>query len=102
MKEKDIITKILGDFTNELISYLEKNKVIKNNGGKNNIERWAEFVKNDTRWKRYHTKFLNEKYSKAYKFIKELSKTKEGQQKIVEMYNIKNIKGYPKLLNKLQ
>jgi len=66
------------------------------------VERWAEFVKNDSNWKSYHTKFINAQYEKFFKFINKLSKTKEGQEKIVELYNIKNIKGYPKLLNKLK
>lgn len=36
------------------------------------------------------------------RIINELSKIKEGQQKIVELYDIKNIKGFHKLLDKLQ
>lgn len=66
------------------------------------IERWAEFVKNNSDWKRHQTEFINAQYDKYLRFIKDLSKTKEGQEKIVELYNIKNLKGYPKLLNKLQ
>jgi len=65
------------------------------------IERWADFVKTNPEWKKYQTSFINAQYSKVYKFINELSKTKEGQEKIVELYGIKNIKGYPKLLDKL-
>ncbi len=103
MKERNILDKILGDFTNELVSYLEKNKIIKKSNKKDSsMERWANFVKNNERWKFYHTEFLNARYSKAQKFINELSRTKEGQEKIVELYNIKNLKGYPQLLNKLQ
>ena len=66
------------------------------------IDRWAEFVKKDSSWKRHQTAFINAQYDKFFRFINELAKTKEGQEKIVELYNIKNIKGYPDLLNKLQ
>ena len=66
------------------------------------IERWSDFVKTNPEWKKHHTDFINAQYDKFITFINELSKTKEGQEKILELYNIKNIKGYPKLLNKLQ
>ena len=102
MEERGIINKILGDFTNELLSYLERKKIIKKDNRKDNIERWAEFVIKNPKWKKYHTKFLNVRYYKVYKFIKELAKTKAGQKKIVEIYGIKNLRGYPKLLNRLQ
>ena len=67
------------------------------------IERWAKFIKDNPKsWKTIHTKFINAQFEKAHRFINELSKTKEGQKKIVEIYNIKNIKGYPDLLKDLQ
>ncbi len=66
------------------------------------IERWAEFVKSNPEWKKHQNEFINAQYDKFLRFINELSKTEEGQRKIVEIYNIKNIKGYPDLLNKLQ
>jgi len=68
----------------------------------NQIERWTEFIKNNPDWKVIHTEFINAQFEKAYKFINELAKTKEGQLKIVKIYNIKNIKGYPELLKDLQ
>lgn len=66
------------------------------------IDRWIEYVKNNANWADVHDSFINAQFENAYDIIKNLSKTKEGQQKIVELYNIKNIKGYPKLLDKLQ
>jgi len=65
------------------------------------IERWAEFVKNNPKWKEHQTNFINSQYDKLYRFLKELSKTKEGQKKIAEIYGIKNVKGYSKLLKDL-
>ena len=67
------------------------------------IERWAEFVKtHPDSWKAIHTKFINAQFDKFNRFIKELAKTKDGQKKIVKIYNIKNVKGYPDLLKDLQ
>ncbi|MBS3168015.1 hypothetical protein J4216_02745 [Candidatus Woesearchaeota archaeon] len=65
------------------------------------IERWAEYVKNNPDWKKHQTDFINAQYEKFEIFIKNLAKTKEGQEKIVQLYKIKNIKGYKKLLDKL-
>ncbi len=65
------------------------------------IERWAEIIKTNPEWKKHQTDFINAQYDKFLRFIQELSKTKEGQEKIIEIYDIKNIKGYSNLLNKL-
>ena len=46
--------------------------------------------------------FINAQFDKAYRVIRRLAKTKEGQRKIVGVYGIKNVKGYPKLLKDLQ
>lgn len=65
--------------------------------------RWVRYIKaNPGTWKKHHTAFINAQYDKAYQFLERLAQTREGQQKIVEMYGIKNVKGYPKLLDKLQ
>ncbi len=66
------------------------------------IERWAELVKTNPEWKKHQTEFINAQYEKFYNFIQELSKTKEGQKKLIELYNITNKKAHPELLNKLQ
>ncbi len=98
------INKILGDFSYELVDYLTKHKIIKIDKGKrmDSKDIWIEFIKKDKRWKKYHTMFINAKYNEANRFIKKVAKTEEGQRIIVKIYNIKNIKGYPDLLNKLQ
>ncbi len=99
----ELRNKILGDFSDELVSYLIKNKIIKIDKEKitDSKDIWKEFIKKDQRWKKYHTMFINAKYNKANRFIKNVAKTEKGQKKLVEIYNIKNIKGYPKLLNRL-
>ena len=53
-------------------------------------------------WKEEHTEFINSQFEKAEEVITRLSETKKGCEKIVKLYNIKNIKGYPKLLKKLK
>ena len=66
------------------------------------IDRWIKYTKENPNWMDIHDSFINSQFENAYEIIKDLSKPKEGQLKIVEIYNIKNLKGYPKLLGKLQ
>ena len=42
---------------------------------------------------------IDAQFEKANRVIKELSKTKEGREKIIKIYNIKNIDGYKNLLS---
>ena len=64
------------------------------------IERWAKFMKeNPDKWKKIHTEFIDAQFEKANNVIKELSKTKQGREKIIKVYNIKNINGYKDLLS---
>ena len=64
------------------------------------IDRWAKFMKeNPDKWKEIHTEFIDAQFEKANHVIKELSKTKQGKEKIIKIYNIKNKKGYQKLLS---
>ena len=65
------------------------------------VERWAKRVK-EGNWKEEHTEFINSQFKKAEEVIKKLSETREGCEKIIKLYNIKNIKGYPKLLRKFK
>lgn len=65
------------------------------------MERWARKVK-EGNWKEIHTEFINSQFEKSERFINKLSQTKNGCEKIIKLYNIKNIKGYPKLLKKLK
>lgn len=62
------------------------------------IERWADFVRNNpNKWKAAHTEFINSQFEKSERFFKELIKTKDGKKKIIELFNIKNLNGYPSL-----
>ncbi len=75
-------------------------KIVKGKKRMGNAE-WARYVRDNPDWRGIHTKFINAQYKMAQDFIKRLAKTKKGQEKIVKLYKIKNIKGYSKLLNKL-
>lgn len=61
------------------------------------VDNWAKKVK-EGNWKKIHTEFVNSQFEKAEAFMKRLSKEKNGSEKIVRIYNIKNRKGYSKLL----
>ncbi len=62
------------------------------------IERWAHFVRDHpTEWKKIHTEFINAIFQKHDEFIERLLKQPNGKQKIIELYNIKNLEGYPSL-----
>lgn len=64
------------------------------------VERWARFVKeNPMKWKEQHTQLINAIYEKASAAIEKIAKEKNGREKIMQLYGIKNKKGYPKLLN---
>lgn len=59
------------------------------------VERWANYVKQSKgKWKKIHTKFINAQYEKQREFIKKIPR-----EKIIKLYRLKNLKGYPKLLN---
>ncbi len=62
------------------------------------IERWAEFVRNNPdKWRKIHTQFINSLFQNHQRVYKELSKTKEGRKKLIEIYDIKNLEGFPSL-----
>ena len=62
------------------------------------IERWANFVRDHpTEWKKIHTEFINAIFQKHDEFIERLLKEPNGKQKIIELYGIKNLDGYPSL-----
>ncbi len=64
------------------------------------IERWVKFMKeNPVRWRRIHAQFINAQFDNAHKFWERLLKTKNGKEKLIKIYNIKNLKGYEGLLN---
>jgi len=62
------------------------------------ITRWALFVKNNPhKWKKIHTEFIDAQFEKSERFYKAFSKTKKGKEKIINLFNIKNLKAYPSL-----
>ena len=64
------------------------------------VERWAHFVKNHpSEWKSMHTEFINSQFKKSEDFIERLLKQKGGTEKVIRLYEIKNTKGYSRLLN---
>ena len=65
------------------------------------IDRWIKYMKeHPNEWKKIHTKFINAQFSKADAFIRRLLKEPNGRKKIIEAYDIKNLKGYKILLGK--
>lgn len=63
------------------------------------VQRWAKFMKdNPDTWKKVHTEFINAQFDKAERFWKELLKQPNGRQKLIDIYGIKNVKGYEGLL----
>ena len=71
---------------------------MKDNTHQDQIIRWALFVKNNPdKWKSIHTEFINAQFEKSEKFYKSLSKTEKGKKKIIEIFNIKNIKDCPSI-----
>jgi hypothetical protein len=62
------------------------------------VERWANFVKNNPdKWKKIHSQFIDAQFIMAERFYKNLAKTKDGKKKIIEVFGIRNIEGYPRL-----
>ncbi|MDP1694973.1 MAG: hypothetical protein Q8L34_05535 [Candidatus Woesearchaeota archaeon] len=63
------------------------------------VERLAHNVRQSNgKWKKVHTEFINAQFEKAYQAINKLVKEKNGKKKIMQIYRIKNEKGYPELL----
>ncbi len=61
------------------------------------ITRWADFMKqHPTKWKKIHTEFINSQFSSHESFLKRLLEQQNGKEKIRKLYDIKNLKGYPK------
>lgn len=66
---------------------------------KDQIERWALFVRDNPReWKKIHTEFINAQFDKHRQFIERLLEKPDGFEKIVKLYNIRNVDAYRKLL----
>ncbi|MDP3734706.1 MAG: hypothetical protein Q8R37_05750 [Nanoarchaeota archaeon] len=59
------------------------------------VERWARFVKdNPQQWQEIHTQFINALFDNHDQFLKKMLKTKDGKEKLIKLYNIKNKEGY--------
>ena len=64
------------------------------------VERWAHFVKNNPdKWKKIHNQFINDQFEKHRRFVKRILKEKGGFEKLVKLYDIKNVETYRKLLH---
>ena len=62
------------------------------------IEKWADYVKKNSDWKKEHNEFINSQIKMQGDFIQRLLKEKNGKEKIIKIYNIKNVNGYRELL----
>jgi hypothetical protein len=63
------------------------------------IGRWVTFMReNPTKWKKIHTEFINAQFQKNEEFLQRLRKMPKGKQKIINLYEIKNTKGFEQLL----
>ena len=63
------------------------------------IDRWIKFMKeNPDKWKKIHTEFINAQFLKSRNFVKKLLKTPNGREKVINAFNIKNVKGYEGLM----
>ncbi len=65
------------------------------------IERWASFVRNNPpeKWQIILDEFIDAQYDIHQRFLERIRNTKEGREKIIKLYSIKNLNGYKKLLN---
>ena len=59
------------------------------------IARQAERVRKGN-WKKDHTEFINAQFEKNEEFIKKMLKTKDGKERLRELYGIKSKSGYDK------
>ncbi|MBI4738558.1 hypothetical protein HY772_03200 [Candidatus Woesearchaeota archaeon] len=64
---------------------------------------WANFVHDHPAdWKEQHKEFIDAQFQKTSAFIERLRKTKDGDEKIMQAYGIKNMRGYPVLLSRVK
>ena len=66
----------------------------------NFVEYWAEYVREnaDELWSKEQNIVINSQFKSSRDFVKRLLKEKNGIERIMEIYNIKNKKGYENLL----
>jgi hypothetical protein len=53
------------------------------------VERWAEYVRNNPDWKKKHTKFIDAQFDIANRFYKKLALSPGGKEKIEELRKVK-------------
>ena len=62
------------------------------------IDEWADFVRNNPGgWKEMHTDFINSIFENHRRVYRKLVKTRQGKKKILQIYKIRNIDGFPDL-----
>ncbi|MBI5072878.1 hypothetical protein HZA99_03600 [Candidatus Woesearchaeota archaeon] len=49
-----------------------------------------------TEWKKIHTEFINSQFLSHEQFLDRLLQQPNGKKKILELYQIKNVKGFPR------
>lgn len=55
------------------------------------IVQWATYIReNPTKWRAQHTRFLNAQLEMANAALERIKKQKNGKEKIVELFGIKN------------
>ena len=63
------------------------------------IERWAAFMReNPTKWKKIHTEFINSQFISHEQFLDRLLQQPDGKKKVQELYNLRNLEGYPRFV----
>ena len=63
------------------------------------VDRWIMYMKEHPKtWKQEHTKFIDAQFKKQEAFMRRVLKTPGGAERLCNIYNIKNRKGYANLL----
>lgn len=69
------------------------NKTEQKTSHQDQVEEWANFVKNNPdKWKAQHTKFINAQINMANEALRRVRKQKNGKEKLIELFYIKNKK----------
>ena len=56
------------------------------------VDRWANYVKNNSGWKKMHTAFINAQFEMALRAIEKIRKQPGGKEKLMKLYKITNEK----------
>ena len=76
----------------------KKTGVMHKIGDDDQITRWAEYVKSHQDWKKIHTKFINAQFKKHEEIIKKILSQPDGREKIIRLYNVKNLNAFKGIL----